>query len=91
MNKSFIIRRIGNLLAVKSLVTIAFTATYCYLLICQLEIPESFQNIYLMIIGFYFGSQAEKVHASAAEPRIEVVDNSGTEPLLTVPRQGGTK
>jgi hypothetical protein len=57
----------------------------------QLPIPESFQNMYLIIIGFYFGSQAEKIQARAAEPRIEVIDNIASEPILKLPGQGVAK
>lgn len=61
---SQIIRRVANLLAIKSLVTLVLTYVYCYMLVNKMEIPESFQTIYLMIVGFFFGSQAEKIQAA---------------------------
>lgn len=45
---------------IKSFVTIAMTLAYIYLTIIGKITPE-FQNIYLIIIAFYFGTQAEKV------------------------------
>lgn len=68
--KELVARRIANLLAIKSLVTLTFTFVYSYLLVRGLGVPEGFQNIYLMIIGFYFGSQAEKIHAQK-DPTVE--------------------
>jgi len=68
--KELVARRIANLLAIKSLVTLTFTFVYSYLLVSKMGVPESFQNIYLMIVGFYFGSQAEKIHAQK-DPTVE--------------------
>ena len=46
-----------NLLKVKSIVTLALTVCICYLAITgQINIEQ----IYLMIIAFYFGTQHEK-------------------------------
>lgn len=46
-------KRLANLLSVKSLVTLALTVTFCVLTV-QNAIPDSFLNIYTMIITFYF-------------------------------------
>ena len=45
MNNELLNKRFANLLSVKSLVTIALTATFCAL------------TVYLMVIAFYFGTQ----------------------------------
>ena len=46
-----------KLLKVKSLVTILLTLVVCYLAVTgQVEIKD----IYLIIIGFYFGTQSSK-------------------------------
>lgn len=52
-------KRLANLLAVKSLVTIALTVTFC-VLTCTGALPENFMNIYTMVITFYFVKQSEK-------------------------------
>ncbi len=49
--------RFCKLLTVKSIVTIVLTIVVAYLAICgKIDIKE----IYLMIISFYFGTQAVK-------------------------------
>ena len=51
--------RLQKLLCVKSIVTIALTAVFCYLsIVGQLE--TEFLTIYTTIIAFYFGTQATK-------------------------------
>lgn len=49
-------KRLANLLSVKSLVTLALTVTFCVLTV-QNAIPDTFLNIYTMIITFYFAKQ----------------------------------
>ena len=50
-------QRIAKLIDVKSIVTLLLTGVVCYLAITKdFEIKE----IYLIIIGFYFGTQAMK-------------------------------
>ena len=40
----------------KSLVTIALTATFCVLTV-QSKVTQEFNTVYLMVIAFYFGTQ----------------------------------
>lgn len=50
-------QKIAKLIDVKSIVTLLLTGVVCYLAIAKgFEIKE----IYLIIIGFYFGTQAMK-------------------------------
>ena len=51
--------RIQKLLSVKSIVTIALTAVFCYLAIVG-RLETEFLTIYTTIIAFYFGTQATK-------------------------------
>nr|DAP50319.1 MAG TPA: hypothetical protein [Caudoviricetes sp.] len=51
-----LIKRLGNLLSVKSLVTLAITVVFCVLSVKD-SIPENFMNIYTMVITFYFVKQ----------------------------------
>lgn len=52
--------RIAKLIDVKTIVTFALTATFVYLSANGKIEPQIFMTIYTMIIGFYFGTQAEK-------------------------------
>ena len=51
-----LLKKLANLLSVKSLVTIALTITFCVLTI-QNAIPENFMNVYTMVVTFYFVKQ----------------------------------
>lgn len=59
MNES-IIKRLGNLLSVKSLVTLVLTAVFAVMTVRQ-AISQDFMTIYAVIIAFYFGTQSQKV------------------------------
>ena len=59
MNES-IIKRLGNLLSVKSLVTLELTAVFAVMTVRQ-AISQDFMTIYAVIIAFYFGTQSQKV------------------------------
>ena len=55
-----IIKRIANLLSVKSIVTIVLTGVFAYMAITN-NISQDFMTIYAVIIAFYFGTQSQKV------------------------------
>ena len=59
MNES-IIKRLGNLLSVKSLVTLVLTGVFAVMTVRQ-AISQDFMTIYAVIIAFYFGTQSQKV------------------------------
>ena len=67
MNQT-IIKRLGNLLSVKSLVTLTLTGVFAYMA-CAGKISQDFMTIYAVIIAFYFGTQSQKVQ--------DVVDRQG--------------
>lgn len=54
-----IIKRLGNLLSVKSLVTLVLTAVFAYMAIAQ-TISQDFMTVYAVVIAFYFGTQSQK-------------------------------
>ena len=54
-----IIKRISNLMSVKSLVTLALTGVFAYMA-CTEKISQDFMTIYAVIIAFYFGTQSQK-------------------------------
>lgn len=51
---------------IKSFVTVTMTIAYIVLTILDKMTPE-FQNIYVVIIAFYFGTQAEKLASKIKE------------------------
>ena len=50
-------RRLGNLLAVKSLVTITLTVIFAVLALRESISGSEFLTIFTVVIGFYFGTQ----------------------------------
>ena len=55
-----ILKRLGNLLSVKSLVTLVLTGVFAVMTVRQ-AISQDFMTIYAVIIAFYFGTQSQKV------------------------------
>ena len=51
-----IIKRIANLLSVKSIVTITLTAVFAYLAVTN----TIAQDLYAVVIAFYFGTQTQR-------------------------------
>ena len=58
-----ILKRLGALLSVKSLVTLTLTGVFAYLAITG-QIAQDFMTIYAVIIAFYFGTQSQKLQDS---------------------------
>ena len=52
--------RIAKLIDVKSIVTLSLTAAFIFMNVAQIEVPETFKTVYIMICGFYFGTQYQK-------------------------------
>lgn len=58
-----IIKRLGNLLSVKSLVTLALTVVFAVMAVRE-AISQDFMTVYAVVIAFYFGTQkAQDVEA----------------------------
>lgn len=57
-----IIKRIANLMSVKSLVTLVLTGVFAYMAVTG-NISQDFMTIYAVIIAFYFGTQSQKAQA----------------------------
>ena len=64
MKNETISKRVGNLMSVKSLVTLALTAVFAVMTVRQ-AISQDFMTIYAVIIAFYFGTQSQKVQGMA--------------------------
>lgn len=65
-----ILKRLGALMSVKSLVTLVLTGVFAYMA-CTGSISQDFMTIYAVIIAFYFGTQSQKVQ--------DVMDVNGTD------------
>lgn len=63
-----IIKRIANLLSVKSIVTLVLTGVFAYMSVTG-NISQDFMTIYAVIIAFYFGTQSQKTQ--------DVIDGKG--------------
>jgi hypothetical protein len=61
-------KRLGNLLSVKSLVTLVLTGVFAYMAVVG-KISQDFMTIYAVIIAFYFGTQSQKTQ--------DVLDSAG--------------
>lgn len=57
-------KRLANLLAVKSIVTLVLTVVFAYVTVIGQVSTEQFLTIFTVVISFYFGSQAEKLKSS---------------------------
>ena len=55
-----------RLLTIKSIVTLMLTIVFCILALCGTITGHEFLAIFTMVIGFYFGTQAQK-QAQAAK------------------------
>ena len=58
-----IIKRLGNLLSVKSLVTLTLTIVFAVQAL-RGTISQDFMTVYAVVIAFYFGTQSQKVQDS---------------------------
>ena len=55
-----LLKRLANLVSVKSIVTLILTAVFAYMAVTG-TISQDFMTIYAVIIAFYFGTQSQKV------------------------------
>lgn len=56
-------KRLGNLLSVKSIVTIVLTVVFAVMALRE-NISQDFMTIYAVIIAFYFGTQSQKMQSA---------------------------
>ena len=54
-----IIKRLANLLSVKSLTTLTLTAVFAVMTL-RGTISQDFMTVYAVVIAFYFGTQSQK-------------------------------
>lgn len=65
-----IMKRLANLMSVKSIVTLILTGVFAYMAVTG-SISQDFMTIYAVIIAFYFGTQSQKVQ--------EAIENTGSD------------
>jgi hypothetical protein len=53
-------KNLANLIKVKTFVTFAIVAVYCYMAVTGKIQPDNVQTVAMMILAFYFGTQTEK-------------------------------
>lgn len=58
-----ILKRLGALLSVKSLVTLVLTGVFAFLAVTG-NIQQDFMTVYAVVIAFYFGTQSQKLQDS---------------------------
>lgn len=52
--------RLLKLLTIKSIVTLLLTFVFCHLSVTGAITPEVFMTVFVVVIGFYFGTQKVK-------------------------------
>ena len=72
-----LIKRVSNLLSVKSIVTLVLTGVFAYMAITN-KISQDFMTIYAVIIAFYFGTQSQKTQNLLDAEPTEVNSNGET-------------
>lgn len=54
------LKKLANLITIKSIVTLSLTSVFCYLAVVGTVTADIFMTIFTVVIGFYFGTQLEK-------------------------------
>lgn len=55
-----LVTRISNLLCIKSIVTLSLTVVFAWMCLHGLVSVDQFLTVFTVVIGFYFGTQAER-------------------------------
>ena len=78
--------KLAKLIDVKSIMTLLLTLVFCVLALCGVVAADQFVTIFMVIVGFYFGTQSQKKPAGTytgpeqSEP-MPIADS--TEPVHT--------
>lgn len=78
-----VVKRITNLLKIKSLVTLALTAAFVYLCIIGEISADQFLTVFTVVIAFYFGTQTGRKEEAEKSPAT-VAENAAAEGEWTV-------
>lgn len=60
-------KKAAKLIDVKSIISISLTGVFCWLSLKEFVPIEIFISVYSIIIGFYFGTQYEKIKTKIEE------------------------
>ena len=60
--------KFAKLIDVKSIMTLLLTVVFCVLALYGVVSGREFLTIFTVIVGFYFGTQAQKKSAAATDP-----------------------
>lgn len=75
-----LVTRISNLLCIKSIVTLTLTAVFAWMCLHGLVSVDQFLTVFTVVIGFYFGTQAErKANAKATVSKTEAIAEESSE------------
>lgn len=66
---------INNLFKVKSIVTIILTIVFAVLALKRVITGEQFMMIFTVVVGFYFGTQAQKIADGKEETAKEEIQD----------------
>ena len=55
-----LMKRLANLLCVKSIATLVLTAVFAYMAVSGYLSGDQFMTVYAVVIAFYFGTQSER-------------------------------
>ncbi len=61
------LKRLSNLLCVKSIVTIVLTAVFAYLSATGRVSGQDFLTVFSVVIAFYFGTQSQRLNEKIEE------------------------
>jgi len=61
------LKKLAKLIDVKSIVTFVLTAVFAYLSVTGVVSGQEFLSVFIMIISFYFGTQAGKKETKEAD------------------------
>ena len=53
-------KRLAKLIDVKSIMTLLLTIVFCVMALCGVISGQEFLTIFVVIVGFYFGTQSQK-------------------------------
>lgn len=54
-----LMKRLANLLCIKSIMTLALTGVFSYMAVNN-TVTQEFMTVYTVVVAFYFSTQAEK-------------------------------
>ena len=82
-----LVKRLSNLLTVKSLVTLCLTIVFSVLAVSR-QIPQDFMMVYSVVISFYFGTQVQKITTTDTPSADDIANAISNKIKIEVPGHG---